>query len=147
MKTFFGILMAIAHLLTGCATSENIEKTAAEAEEEEPSPLEDQQWMVVKIGEDDVLADTTPHLLFLPGGRIAGSATCNRIIGDYELKGEDRISVSPVGTTMMACPEEQMKQEQKLLDLLPKLESFELTDSGTLYLRTKEGTTIVTEAK
>ncbi len=78
-------------------------------------------------------------LHFLPDGRLAGSATCNRILGSYESVGIT-LAITPAGTTMMACPEALMAQERKLLDLLPTVSRYEIDASGALLLIGKDGT-------
>lgn len=81
-------------------------------------------------------------LQFLADGRLAGSATCNRIVGSYQSKGTQLI-IEPVGTTMMACPEALMNQEGKLLQLLPMVTSYRIDKTGALVLTTGDGTTVV----
>jgi heat shock protein HslJ len=69
--------------------------------------LELNYWAAVEIaGEPVTGADPMrgPHLMFQPGGRVAGSDGCNRVTGTYELKG-DAITFGLVASTMMACPD------------------------------------------
>ena len=44
---------------------------------------------------------------------------------------------------MMACPEALMRQEQKLLEMLPKVEGYRIDRTGALVLRTADGREIV----
>ena len=89
-----------------------------------------------------VIDNSHATLLFLRDGRLAGSATCNRIIGSYKSSGK-RLTIEPAGTTMMACPEALMNQERKLLNLLPKITQFRVDGTGALVLSTIDGRTIV----
>ncbi len=100
--------------------------------------LTGEEWVIEDIAGAGVIDNTQPSLLFLADGSLAGSATCNRIIGSYRVEGE-RVTIEPVGTTMMACPEALMDQERKLLDLLPTVESFGIDDTGALILTTADG--------
>ena len=94
--------------------------------------------MVENIAGAGVIDDSHGALQFLPGGRLAGSATCNRILGSYELQ-DAKLRIQPAGTTMMACPEALMDQERRLLNLLPAIESYRIDKTGALVLRTADG--------
>lgn len=65
-------------------------------------------------------------------GQVYGSAGCNRFTGSYTVSGT-RIEISPLATTMMACPEPQMTAEQTFLKRLQGATKFALgTDTLTL---------------
>lgn len=106
------------------------------------TPLMGQEWVIEDIAGGAVIDNTQATLQFLPEGRLAGSATCNRIIGSYAREGT-QLTIKPAGTTMMACPEALMNQERRLLNLLPTIESYRIDGTGTLVLTTAAGTTIV----
>lgn len=104
-------------------------------------PLLGREWRIEAIAGRDVIDDSPASLQFLRDGRLAGSGGCNRLIGQYET--DDRaLSIEPTGTTMMACPEAQMKQERALLELLATVESFEIDATGALILTASGGDTI-----
>lgn len=89
------------------------------------------------------MIDNSPgSLLFMADGKLAGNATCNRIVGSYSSQGAE-LKIEPLGTTMMACPEALMNQEQKLLGLLAKVKSYAIDDTGALALTTSDGNTIL----
>jgi len=104
-------------------------------------PLLGREWVIEDIAGDGVIDQSNATLQFLPDGRLAGSATCNRIVGRYEQKGE-RLTIAPAGTTMMACPEALMRQERALLTLLPTVERYRIENSGALVLKTADARTI-----
>ena len=99
------------------------------------------EWVVEDIAGLGVIDNSHATLVFLAGGRLAGSGSCNRLIGSYTLKGH-ALTVEPAGITMMACPPALMNQERTLLDLLPRINSYEIDGTGTLVLKTIEGKTI-----
>ncbi len=105
------------------------------------TPLLGAEWEIEHIAGAGVIDNTRATLLFTPDGRMAGNATCNRLIGSYEYEG-GTLKISHLGTTMMACPEALMNQEHKLLELLPKVQSYRIDDTGALLLITAEGKTI-----
>ena len=106
------------------------------------TPLLGQEWVIEDIAGSGVIDKSHASLQFLADGRLAGSATCNRIVGSYQSKGTQLI-IEPVGTTMMACPEALMNQEGKLLQLLPMVTSYRIDKTGALVLTTGDGTTVV----
>ncbi len=106
------------------------------------APLLGQEWVIEDIAGSGVIDDSLPSLQFLADGQLAGNATCNRIIGSYQSNGK-HLKITTVGTTMMACPEALMNQEQKLLKLLPNIESYLIDKTGALILTTSYKTRIV----
>lgn len=78
-------------------------------------------------------------------GRMAGKAAVNRYFGTYKTDGS-KITLGPVGSTMMMGPQPLMEAEQDYLQTLPKITSFSV-QGGTLTLKTSDGRTLVfTEA-
>ncbi len=85
----------------------------------DPTPLLGAEWKIENL-DDGVIDNSHATLQFSRDGHLSGSATCNRLIGSYKASGNS-LSIEPVGTTMMACPEALMNLERKVLDLVPKL--------------------------
>lgn len=106
------------------------------------NPLLGQEWIIEDITGSGVIDNSQPSLQFFVDGRLAVSATCNRILGSYKSKGT-QLTIEPAGTTMMACPEALMDQEYKLLKLLPTVESYCINATGALVLTAADGTTII----
>ncbi len=105
------------------------------------TPLLGRPWVVEDIASGGVIDNSHVTLHFLPDGRLAGSATCNRILGSYESKGP-QLTLKQVGATMMACPEALMNQERKLLELLPKIVTQRIDETGALILTATDGSTL-----
>lgn len=99
------------------------------------------EWVIEDIAGGGVIDNSHASLQFLPDGRLAGNASCNRLIGSYTDKG-DTLSVKLAGTTMMACPEVLMNQERRLLDILPLINRYDIDDNGTLVLKTTDAKSI-----
>ncbi|MDN5787416.1 serine hydrolase [Pseudorhodobacter sp.] len=102
------------------------------------APLLGREWRVEDIAGGGVIDNTNANLHFMADGSLTGNATCNGIIGSYDTSG-DTLTITPTGTTMMACPEALMNQERKLLDLLPRVTGFEIDETGTLHLIGTDG--------
>nr|WP_298378973.1 serine hydrolase [uncultured Halomonas sp.] len=99
------------------------------------------EWMIEDIAGRGVIDMSPASLQFLPEGRLAGNASCNRLMGSYENTKEE-LSIALAGTTRMACPEALMNQERRLLDMLPKITRHSIDDTGALILETSAGETI-----
>ncbi len=94
--------------------------------------LEGTIWTLVEYGSPDstqvALPNTEITIVFYgEAGGINGSAGCNRYFGGYERNG-DLITLSAIGSTMMACAEDVMEQEQQYLTILQAAESYALID-------------------
>jgi heat shock protein HslJ len=66
--------------------------------------------------------------------KIYGNAGCNRYFSSYSVNG-DGLSFSPIGSTMMACEEQLMKQEAEYLKILEAVKTF-VVDEKELKLKT-----------
>ena len=99
------------------------------------------EWTVEDIAGRGVVDGAPATLAFAEDGNLSGSTTCNRLIASYTVSGS-ALSISPAGTTMMACPEALMNQERRLLDALAAVESYRIDETGALILMAAGGTTI-----
>ncbi len=93
-------------------------------------PFEGGPWQLVAYRSGEALTkleeDRAPALFHFEGGHMAGSAGCNRLMAAYSVDG-DRLSFDPnAASTMMACPEPLMAQEQAVSAALGAVESFRL---------------------
>ena len=104
-------------------------------------PLLGAEWVVEDIGGQGVIDNSHASLQFLPDGRLAGSGTCNRILGSYEAR-EAQLNLTLAGTTMMACPEALMAQESRFVDTLARVDSYRIDETGALILSDAEGSVI-----
>lgn len=100
-------------------------------------PLAGTQWVLVDLGDRLPLAEVDVTLSF-EEDRAGGSAGCNSYGGEYTLKGEE-ISFGPMASTLMACMEEGvMEQESLYLQRLVQVTSYSL-DNGMLVLYLADG--------
>lgn len=90
------------------------------------TPLENTYWKLVRLADAPVVVEDgqrEPHLvLHADETRVAGSTGCNRLIGSYQLAGED-LAFGQLGSTMMACAD-GMQTERAFLDALEKTASW-----------------------
>jgi heat shock protein HslJ len=132
MKTRSIFLVVIAGILilvfTGCTGN-----TA--------DPLNGTAWVLTSLDGANLVEGTTITLIF-EDGNAGGSSGCNSYGGTYQLDG-NKIQISEVVATLMACtePEGAMEQEGTFLGDLGKAETFELS-GGQLLINTSDGRTL-----
>ena len=93
--------------------------------------IEDTMWKLESYGEkgnlQTVIQDTETTIEFKSAeGKIAGSGGCNSYFGGYEINKNELTIIPPIGSTMMACPEPIMDQEQEYFKLLETTETFQI---------------------
>lgn len=137
MKPF--VLIALGVALVGGAVIAAVLLLRADAPD-----LTGADWTIEDIAGRGVVDGSPATLQFLAGGQLAGNVSCNRLIGTYDVAGGNAITLSPSGTTMMACPPALMEQEQRLLALLPLITRYEVdAKTGALLLSAPGGAAIL----
>jgi heat shock protein HslJ len=106
------------------------------------SLLRSGEWVVEDIGGAGIVDRSRVTLRFGDDGRVAGTASCNRYSGAYELTGEG-LALGRMLTTKMACAPALMQQEQRFLGLLAQVRRFEIMADGALMLIAGDGRRIV----
>jgi copper homeostasis protein (lipoprotein) len=100
--------------------------------------LENTSWKLTRLNDNPISAPVKQREAFFlldpANHRVSGSGGCNRLMGSYELKG-DELKFGRMASTMMACPE-GMDTEQAFLKSLGQVskwkisgQSLELSDS------------------
>jgi len=98
--------------------------------------LTDKTWKLTELDGKPLVADTSITANFDEDGNVGGTAGCNRYNTTYDLKG-NKITVSDlVMTTLMACPEDVMAQEQLYLDTLKVAATFDTVDDELILFDT-----------
>lgn len=91
--------------------------------------LEDTYWKLTRVGGMAVSAASEtrePHLVFSSEThRVSGMGGCNRIMGSYEVHGNE-LKLSQMAGTMMACID-GMDTEQKFLNALRGVKTWKVT--------------------
>ena len=92
------------------------------------APLENSYWKLTRLGDVPVIVgerQREPHFILRPdAGQLGGFGGCNRLLGGYRLDGA-RIELSPVASTMMACPE-GLDTEEAFVDVLGRAASWSI---------------------
>jgi len=101
-------------------------------------PVSGTSWVLMAYRKTKPIPGTTFTAIF-EDGKIHGSAGCNSYGGSYQVNG-DKITVSELGMTLMACPEPAgiMEQEAYLLEFLGDAQTFRLAN-GQLQIFRSDG--------
>ena len=150
---FAGILILS---LTGCASSNDGLPVTGDGETPETqTDLVNTYWRLVSYGETgsetQVAEGTDVTLQFEDDGQAGGSGGCNTFGAQYEIKAGGGISITDVVSTLMACTNENlMDQESQYFDALQSANSYEVLgedltiqyDNGKVlnFLRITSGT-------
>lgn len=73
--------------------------------------------------------------------RVAGSGGCNRFFGSYTATEEGKITMGPLGSTLMECP--TVEFEAKYFAWLEEADQFSVDENGLRLLISENGTTLV----
>jgi putative lipoprotein len=93
------------------------------------------RWTLEDLGGAGVIEEASATLEFPEPGKVAGSGSCNRFFGTVTING-NAISISPLGTTRMACAEAVAMQEVSYIRALQSAERFVLQRTVLLiYVR------------
>jgi heat shock protein HslJ len=147
MKMTVYLLTGILILsLIGCASWPGISLTGDKQTSGSESSLANSHWRLVSYGESGsespVLEGTDFTLQFEDSSQAGGNTGCNTFGARYEVSAGGRISITEITSTLMACNEEALvEQESQVLDALRSAESFEL-NGESLSIHYKGGVLI-----
>ncbi|GMQ84843.1 MAG: hypothetical protein BMS9Abin07_0408 [Acidimicrobiia bacterium] len=113
-----------------------------------PLQLGDNPWQATAIAYGDgdpipVVEGTRPHIRF-EDDRVSGDAGCNRFFGPCDATGT-AIRLGEMATTLMACLDAVMDQEQAFLEALESADSYAIAGS-TLEMRSGNSVVLLFEA-
>lgn len=98
----------------------------------------DTRWRLVALSPELPLGAVRVEAVFdADARRVSGTAGCNRFTGTFTTDG-DRLTIGPLATTRMACPEPQMRIEQAVLRTLAAAQRWAESDA-TLVIETGTG--------
>jgi putative lipoprotein len=93
------------------------------------------RWTLEDLGGAGVIEEASATLEFPEPGKVEGSGSCNRYFGTVTINGS-AISISPLGTTRMACAEAVAMQEVSYIRALQHAERYSLRGAVLLiYVR------------
>ncbi len=104
----------------------------------EPKDLLLGEWVIEDVDGRGMIEASRATVVFDTGGRMGGGGSCNSYGGRYSLTGEG-LTVSGLFSTLMACVEALMTQEQRIFAILEGVARFEVDETGALILHTFDG--------
>ena len=116
MKKYLLILFMIWLAVSACAPKENGRSLVG-------------SWKLTAYGPVNsptpAVPDVEAILTFGADGTLAGSSGCNQLGGNYEVEG-DQITFGEIVSTLIACPDLQMAQEDAMHQVLTGTASFKI---------------------
>ncbi|BFM41053.1 META domain-containing protein [Synechocystis sp. LKSZ1] len=100
--------------------------------------LEKQTWQLTQLGEQAIKTTKPPTLTF-QGKSFSGSGGCNRLVGQFETSGERLLIKEPIASTMMACAEPLMQQEQQFIQALQQAKRYQINENRELIIYFGQG--------
>ncbi|NCC31381.1 MAG: META domain-containing protein [Chloroflexia bacterium] len=120
------------------------EVTSPEPDEVASDALAGTSWVLTQLNGAAPLSEGTPiSAEFDTEGSVAGSAGCNRYFAGYTVA-DGTLSITQAGSTMMACEDALMAQEQAFLEQFGRATSYAI-DGNTLTITLDDGATLVFE--
>ncbi|MBI1281613.1 MAG: META domain-containing protein [Anaerolineaceae bacterium] len=102
--------------------------------------LTNNNWVLASYGSDEapipVLPEAPISLTFTQDG-ISGSSGCNTYFGQFQYD-IDKLTFSGIGSTLVACPDTTMAQENAYLDALRTATSYSI-NNGVLRITYRDG--------
>jgi len=148
MKNLSLMVLLAAVCVMGAACGTETAPTASQETVTVNQPeFEGVLWRLIELQSEtgdmaSVLDQTTVDLKFT-GGKLGGTAGCNRYFGTYSLGDANQLLLgSEMGSTQMACPPEIMAQEQRFLALLGRVATAE-REGDHLLLQDAESATLL----
>lgn len=103
------------------------------------------KWDLKTIQGEPVLDEGPTMLEFNEEGRVAARAGCNNIMSSYELSA-DGIRFGQGASTMMACPQPQMDQEQGFIKAMEAARGYAL-DGDTVRFNDGDGNALFSASR
>ena len=136
MKYFILTLATCCLLaLTACASSGSSQA------------LTDSIWVLTEMNGSPPLPNTTITAQFFEDGKVGGSAGCNNYNTTYLVDGNEIQFGEHAATTMMACPDPIMQQEQEYFDVMKNAAIFEIAEDELTLLDSDDKTLVVFTAQ
>jgi len=90
--------------------------------------LENTEWKLIRLNGAEVAAENRPTLIFGTNGQLSGSGGCNRYGGGFTRE-DQTLRVGPIFSTMMACSQPIMTQENAFLAALEAAATLRLANN------------------
>ncbi len=103
-------------------------------------------WHVESALSEAVINHSPAEIIFAADGKLSGNNSCNQFFGEYEQE-ENQLTLLPAGSSMMACVDVLMKQEQRVMKAMPLVTNITISKSGKLLLKSDAGANLLVLTK
>ncbi len=110
---------------------------------QDPAALEGESWVLTEMltaGGQTQILDVGVNASF-DGTTISGNAGCNSYHASYEADGS-QISFGPIAATKKLCPEDEQSTEDRYLQLLAEIGSYEVS-GRSMSMNDTDGTPVL----
>jgi heat shock protein HslJ len=110
---------------------------------QDPAELEGESWILTQMltaGGQTEIVQTGVSAEF-DGSTISGNSGCNAYHASYEATGSE-ISFGPIAATKKICPEDEQSTEDRYLQLLAEIGSFEVS-GRSMSMNDTDGTPVL----
>ena len=133
------ILPLVAFAFAACGGDES----SSDPGTQDPAALEGDSWILTQMltaGGQTQIVEVGVSAEF-DGTTISGSAGCNSYHASYEASGGD-ISFGPIAATKKLCPEAEQSTEDRYLQLLAEIGSYEVS-GRSMSMNDTDGTPVL----
>ena len=134
------ILPLVAFAFAACGGDEG---SSSDPGTQDPASLEGYSWILTQMltaGGQTQIVEVGVSAGF-DGSTISGSAGCNSYHASYEASGGD-ISFGPIAATKKVCPEAEQSTEDRYLQLLAEIGSYEVS-GRSMSMNDTDGTPVL----
>jgi heat shock protein HslJ len=133
-------LVLLASAFSACGSDEG---SSSDPGTQDPAALEGESWILTQMltaGGQTEVVQTGVSAQF-DGTTVSGTAGCNSYHASYEASGGD-ISFGPIAATKKICPEDEQSTEDRYLQLLAEIGSYEVS-GRSMSMNEKDGTPVL----
>lgn len=133
-------LVASALALPACGGDEG---SSSDPGTQDPAALEGESWILTQMltaGGQTEIVDVGVSAQF-DGTTISGNSGCNSYNASYEASGSE-ISFGPISGTKKVCPEAEQSTEDRYLQLLAEIGSYEVS-GRSMSMNDTDGTPVL----
>jgi heat shock protein HslJ len=130
----------VASTFSACGGDEG---SSSDPGTQDPAALEGESWILTEMltaGGQTEIVQTGVSAQF-DGTTISGTAGCNSYHASYEASGSD-ISFGPIAATKKICPEDEQSTEDRYLQLLAEIGSYEVS-GRSMSMNDTDGTPVL----
>ncbi len=85
------------------------------------------KWEIVSLNGENIDSNQPVYLDFGENNMLSGNTGCNQVMGKYTVTLDKVITFSQLGSTRMACEPKKMALETQVLEMLDKVNNFNIT--------------------